>query len=49
VGTWTDAVTDYGGDFSAVVRHRNFMGTQFHPERSSHPGHRVLANFLELT
>jgi len=49
VGTWTDAVADYGGDFSAVVRHRNFMGTQFHPERSSQAGHRVLANFLEFT
>jgi glutamine amidotransferase len=46
-GPWTDAVTDYGGEFSALVRHRNFMGAQFHPERSSRPGHRLLANFLE--
>jgi glutamine amidotransferase len=48
VGPWTDAVTDYGGDFSAVVRHGNFHGTQFHPERSSRAGQRLLANFLAL-
>jgi imidazole glycerol-phosphate synthase subunit HisH len=48
VGPWTDAVTDYGGEFSAVVRHRNFHGVQFHPERSSQAGQRLLARFLEL-
>lgn len=47
VGSWTDAVTDYGGEFSALVRHRNFIGAQFHPERSSRHGQRLLANFLE--
>ena len=47
VGPWTDAIADYGGEFSALVRQRNFMGAQFHPERSSQPGHRLLANFLE--
>lgn len=49
VGPWTDAVTDYGGEFSALVRHRNFHGAQFHPERSSRVGQRLLANFLELS
>ena len=49
VGPWTDAITDYGGEFSAVVRQRNFHGAQFHPERSSLAGQRVLRNFLELT
>jgi imidazole glycerol-phosphate synthase subunit HisH len=49
VGTWTDAMTDYGGEFSAIVRQRNFLGAQFHPERSSQVGQRVLANFLGLT
>jgi glutamine amidotransferase len=49
VGPWTDATTDYGGEFSALVRHRNFMGAQFHPERSSQAGQRLLANFLEQT
>jgi len=48
VGPWTDAVTDYGGEFSALVRHANFHGAQFHPERSSRAGQRLLANFLAL-
>ena len=48
VGPWTLATTDYGGEFSAVVRHENFHGAQFHPERSSRSGSRVLSNFLEL-
>ena len=48
VGSWTVATTTYGGEFSAVVAHRNFLGAQFHPERSSRVGSRVLANFLEL-
>ena len=46
--TDTTAVADYGGPFSAVVSHGNFHGVQFHPERSSAPGARVLANFLAL-
>jgi glutamine amidotransferase len=46
VGPWTEATTDYGGEFSALVRQGNFMGVQFHPERSSQAGHRMLANFL---
>ena len=48
VGPWTEAVTDYGGEFSALVRHANFHGAQFHPERSSRAGQRLLANFLAL-
>ena len=48
LGPWTLAATDYGGEFSAAVRHGNFHGVQFHPERSARPGARVLANFLEL-
>ncbi len=49
LGPWTVGVTDYGGEFSAAVRHGNFHGAQFHPERSSRTGSRLLANFLELT
>ena len=48
IGPWTLATADYGGDFSAAVRHHNFLGVQFHPERSAQPGARLLANFLEL-
>jgi glutamine amidotransferase len=44
----TLATTDYGSQVSAVVRRRNFWGTQFHPERSGATGARILANFLRL-
>jgi glutamine amidotransferase len=44
----TLAATDYGSQVSAVVRHGNFWGTQFHPERSARTGAQLLANFLRL-
>lgn len=47
-GTYTRAVADYGGAFSAVVEQANFYGTQFHPERSSDLGAKILANFLSI-
>jgi glutamine amidotransferase len=47
-GSYTRAAADYGGPFSAVVERRNFYGTQFHPERSSRVGARILDNFLQL-
>jgi glutamine amidotransferase len=43
----TVAITDYGVALSAVVRRENFVGTQFHPERSGVVGARILANFLK--
>jgi glutamine amidotransferase len=48
VGVTTLAIADYGMSLAAVVRQRNFWGTQFHPERSAEVGARVLANFLKL-
>ena len=48
VGPWTVATSDYGGEFSAAVRQRNFHGAQFHPERSGQVGARLLASFLEF-
>jgi glutamine amidotransferase len=48
IGPWTVATTEYGAEFSSVVRWGNFHGAQCHPERSSHAGRRLLANFLEL-
>jgi glutamine amidotransferase len=41
------ARTPYCGGFVSVVRRHNVWGTQFHPEKSSRPGFRVLANFLK--
>lgn len=44
----TLATAEYGVHVSAVIRHGNFWGTQFHPERSGAIGSRILANFLRL-
>ncbi len=39
----------YGSNpFTAIARERNFLGCQFHPERSGATGSRILRNFLEL-
>jgi glutamine amidotransferase len=47
-GDWTLARSRHGLPFSAVVRQENFMGAQFHPERSAKSGARLLKNFLEM-
>ncbi len=49
VSQTTLATCDYGLPLAAVVRKGNFWGTQFHPERSTKVGARILANFLRLT
>lgn len=36
----------YGEPFAAAAASENFMGVQFHPERSGKAGARLLANFL---
>lgn len=48
VGAYTRAASRYGVEFSAVVEQANFCGTQFHPERSSQVGARILENFFSL-
>ena len=47
-GPETLARADYGGAVPAMVRSENRWGCQFHPERSSALGARILKNFLEL-
>ena len=47
-GPATLARADYGDPVPAVVRAANRWGCQFHPERSSETGARILRNFLEL-
>ncbi len=48
IGEATLASATYGSTFSAVVRAGNAWGCQFHPERSSSTGRRILANFLAI-
>jgi len=48
LGPFTAARTTYGRPFSSVIEQGNFFGTQFHPERSSNAGAKVLDNFLTL-
>jgi imidazole glycerol-phosphate synthase subunit HisH len=47
-GDYTLAESEYGVPFSAVVQQGNFYGMQFHPERSSAFGSRLLSNFFRL-
>jgi len=44
----TAAVTNYGGAFTGVVEQDNVMGVQFHPEKSSAVGLKLLENFIAL-
>jgi glutamine amidotransferase len=44
----TVAACDYGGAFTALVARGNFMGAQFHPERSGPVGAAILQNFINL-
>lgn len=41
------ATTDYGIKVTAAVRRGHVWGTQFHPEKSSKAGLKVLKNFIE--
>lgn len=42
------ATTHYGLEFPAVVCSKNIMGLQFHPEKSSRVGLKILENFGEM-
>ncbi|QWT22419.1 imidazole glycerol phosphate synthase subunit HisH [Bacillus sp. NP157] len=48
VGDYTLVSSEHGVPFSAVVTAGNFMGMQFHPERSASVGAQLLRNFLLL-
>lgn len=47
VGDYTLASSTHGSPFSALVRHGNIAGAQFHPERSAAVGARLLMNFMD--
>jgi glutamine amidotransferase len=43
------ATAEYGLTFGASVERGNVFGCQFHPEKSSDTGLKILKNFIELT
>lgn len=42
------ATTDYGLNYASALENDNFFGVQFHPEKSSLVGEKLLQNFLKL-
>jgi glutamine amidotransferase len=44
----TIASTTYSEKFSAIIQKDNFIGTQFHPEKSGEQGSIILRNFTDL-
>lgn len=44
----TIAKCDYGVEYSSALQKDNFYGVQFHPEKSSAAGEKILENFLKL-
>ena len=47
-GPWTTAGCTYNGDIPAAVEFGNFIGLQFHPEKSGCTGINILKRFVEL-
>ena len=48
ISAYTIARCQYGESFSAAIAKDNFMGVQFHPEKSSDVGAKILRNFVEM-
>lgn len=48
VNDFTIATCQYGSEFSAAIAKDNFVGCQFHPERSGKAGSTIIRNFLEM-
>lgn len=48
VNAFTSAITSYGHPFSSALKKDNFYAVQFHPEKSSIEGERVLQSFLRI-
>ncbi len=48
ISRFTAASCEYGQAFSAAIIKDNFIGCQFHPERSGDNGSKIIKNFLEM-
>ena len=48
IGEDTAAVTDYVESYSSALCRDNFLGVQFHPEKSAAAGEALLRNFLSM-
>ncbi|WP_185869787.1 imidazole glycerol phosphate synthase subunit HisH [Blattabacterium cuenoti] len=48
LGKYTIAKTEYIVYYSAAIQKNNFYAVQFHPEKSSYVGHKILENFIRL-
>jgi glutamine amidotransferase len=44
----TIAQSNYNGNYTVALQKDNFYGVQFHPEKSSKAGQKLLENFLAL-
>lgn len=49
IGEFTIASAEHGEQFSAAIAKDNFIGLQFHPEKSATVGARMLKNFLNMS
>jgi glutamine amidotransferase len=48
LGTNTIATTNYITEYSSGLHKNNFYAVQFHPEKSSEAGEKILENFIKL-
>jgi imidazole glycerol-phosphate synthase subunit HisH len=48
LGEGTVATTNYGVDYSSALNKNNFYAVQFHTEKSSDEGQKILENFIAL-
>lgn len=48
LGEHTTSTCEYIVPFSASLEYKNFFATQFHPEKSSKVGSKILENFLNI-
>ncbi len=47
VNPYTVGIATYGEDFSAAIQYENYLGVQFHPEKSGDLGASILKNYFQ--